>query len=363
MIRNPFNPQFGKIPPFFIGRQEIVAKISDGLNDTNSPYRTTLVSGMRGSGKTSLITDIAKEMNNSEEWLVVNVPMNENLLVNILGMLYKKATPKMKKIFDRLNGVSFSALGFSFQINEKSQEFSYQVIFTEMLEILKENGISLLITIDEIQNSVQLREFASMYQVWIREEYDIAIIMTGLPHQISELQNEEVLTFLLRSKRVFLEPIHLMDIHATYQRSFASKGITFETEAIDFATKSTKGYAYVFQLLGYYLWEKELHEKITKEDILTILPAVQEELFRNVISKVISELSDMDIQFLEAMSKNDLPVKLQTISEELGKPNNYLANYRARLLDCGIIISPRYAYLDFSIPFMKEYFELRKRLM
>ena len=48
--------------------------------------------------------------------------------------------------------------------------------------------------------------------------------MTGLPNKLSELQNDDVLTFLLRSARMQLSSLDLLSIKHSYQDTFAKKG-------------------------------------------------------------------------------------------------------------------------------------------
>ena len=50
--KNPYNPSFGKKPERFLGREIIVDEILSALDNQNSPWRTTLLIGIRGTGKT-----------------------------------------------------------------------------------------------------------------------------------------------------------------------------------------------------------------------------------------------------------------------------------------------------------------------
>jgi predicted AAA+ superfamily ATPase len=59
---NPFNPQFGRLPQSFIGRDDIIREFAGSLDDLNDPNRTMILTGLRGSGKTSLLTDIEKQV-------------------------------------------------------------------------------------------------------------------------------------------------------------------------------------------------------------------------------------------------------------------------------------------------------------
>ena len=64
-----------------------------------------------------------------------------------------------------------------------------------MLKILEKNNQKVLVMIDEAQEVTGMVEFASVYQVMISEGLPISIIMTGLPKNVQDLQNNHVLTF------------------------------------------------------------------------------------------------------------------------------------------------------------------------
>ncbi|MDY2688021.1 MAG: hypothetical protein SOV64_00675 [Limosilactobacillus reuteri] len=64
-----------------------------------------------------------------------------------------------------------------------------------MLKILEKNNQKVLVMIDEAQEVTGMVELASVYQVMISEGLPISIIMTGLPKNVQDLQNNHVLTF------------------------------------------------------------------------------------------------------------------------------------------------------------------------
>ncbi|MDR1013843.1 MAG: ATP-binding protein [Coriobacteriales bacterium] len=59
---NPFHPQFGKRPDCFTGRDSLIRGFLDSLEGPNDPHRTTIVSGIRGSGKTALLSGVRKAL-------------------------------------------------------------------------------------------------------------------------------------------------------------------------------------------------------------------------------------------------------------------------------------------------------------
>lgn len=59
---NPFNPSFGKVPPVFIDREQAVQTLTEGLADRNSPWQTTMICGVRGVGKTAVLAEICRRL-------------------------------------------------------------------------------------------------------------------------------------------------------------------------------------------------------------------------------------------------------------------------------------------------------------
>ena len=302
-MNNPFNPSFGKVPNIFLDRTHAVTKLSNELQDPNSPYQTTLIYGVRGVGKTSLLTDIGNKMSAKKNWLVVNLATNYNVLQTLIDSICQKSSPEIKRLLDKIEGIKLSAFGIQFEYHpQELTETNYQILLENILDKLQTKNISLLVTIDEVDPTPEIKNFISLYQLLIRENYQISLIMTGLPNKLSELQNDDVLTFLLRSARMQLSSLDLLSIKHSYQDTFAKKGIAISDDVLVAMVKKTKGYAYSFQLLGYLLWEIA-DKKITFATLEQIQGEYLATLSRNVYYKVLQELSPVDHSFVIAMAK------------------------------------------------------------
>lgn len=96
-----------------------------------------------------------------------------------------------------------------------------------------------------------MRVFASQFQIFLRKKYPVFLIMTGLYQNIYEIQNDETLTFLLRSPKLRLEALSLMQIAMQYEEIFK-----VDEEMATRMARETKGYAFAFQALGMLVWEK-----------------------------------------------------------------------------------------------------------
>lgn len=351
---NPFNPGFGKVPPIYLERSADVDKIMSDLDNPNSPYQTTLVYGMRGAGKTAFITDISHEVEKRPDWIVVNLAMGSPLLPTLVDSIYQKAGGPLKKAVQAIDGISVSAFGVTIKASKQNMARQYQNLLEIILQKMKESETKVLVTIDEVRSTPELREFAAVYQLMLRENYPVSLIMTGLPQYVSELQNDDVLTFLLRAGRITLMPLSLWAVKSSYEKAFSGHRQISE-ETLRQMARLTCGYAYAFQLLGYFLWEKS-SDHIDELTITDILPDYKENLYRNAYFKMYQSLTNMERNFLNVMASFDEEeIPIGEIGRKMDKPKNYVSIYRRRLLDTQLIIAPRRGYLKFSLPFFKEF--------
>ena len=55
-----------------------------------------------------------------------------------------------------------------------------QIELDEMISALDKHGIRLLVTIDEVSNSKEMRTFAGAFQIFLRHDLPLFLLMTGL---------------------------------------------------------------------------------------------------------------------------------------------------------------------------------------
>ncbi|KRL83153.1 hypothetical protein FC36_GL000716 [Ligilactobacillus equi DSM 15833 = JCM 10991] len=359
-MKNPFSPSFGSVPDNFIDRQLLAQETIRKIQEGDKLYQTSLIYGQRGSGKTALMTEIAKALSQHADWLVVNLILESDLILSILSQLQNQIN--QKKLTAKLDlKVSFLGLELGTSLSAEKHSLDYQAILFNLLRDLKKQGVQVLITIDEIKATPELRKFISYYQLMIREDLAVALMMAGLPKNVSELQNDDVLTFLLRANRIVLNPLDLMIIKDSYQMLFKQGSYKLELKPALYMAKQTAGFAYAFQLLGYLLWD---HLETSTETTLTIatVDAVLEEfhqiLYRNVYLRIYGSLTVKEKEYLQAMAQiGGDKIKNAQIGAVLQKPANYLSVYRRKLIDSQIIVATDYGYVSFLLPAFGNYLE------
>lgn len=70
--------------------------------------------------------------------------------------------------------------------------FDIENAIQAMLEVVKDKKKRVLITIDEATSNEEMKIFASAFQIFVRNELPVFLLMTGLFENIDALQNEKI---------------------------------------------------------------------------------------------------------------------------------------------------------------------------
>ena len=353
---NPFNPQFGKRPSEFIGRDIIINDFLQGMANQDDPNRTSIITGIRGSGKTAILADIHESLG-AKKCLVVDITAKEGMLRDILDICIRDGKRWLPGNLGDITGFTFGAMGFSFGVtrSNKLEEHGFRYWLTDILRALKKKNVPTVFLIDEVQNdAAEMREFATTYQHVLRENMDVALLMAGLPSTVQDVLNDKVLTFLRRSHRVQLENIDVRIVAIAYENAFKKAQRSFKDDAIEQAAEASEGYPYLVQLLGFYLW-RGAGNLITGKDVDQALVKSKIELFKNVHDLIFFELSQKDRDFLFAMVEDPAESSFGDIAARMNVNTGYASRYRQRLITAGIIHSSSYGKLAYSPPYLKEF--------
>ena len=356
-ISGPFTPQFGKKPLSFVGRQDIVDDLLDGLYDSNSPMRTSVISGVRGSGKTALLSDICEELKNERDWIVISVGASDSILEDIFEQLLYQGKRVLDKEKFELVSAGLKASLFSLEFKKsKVEENSFYTKLMQVLDEVKGRNVSVLISVDEVLRIEPIKILATTYQLLLRQGYDISLLLAGLPQNVLAVQNDDYLTFLKRAHHVFLKNIEMISFRLEYERIFLSEGKSFESDALDLAYLTTGGYPYLYQLIGYYIW-KDSGVVIDIHCVRKAISHAVSDLTRNVLSIAVADLSHMEREFMFAMSLDSGASAISDIQKRLAKDANYVSQYRKSLVNRGLIERINRGEYRFTLPYMKHYLE------
>ena len=355
-----FRPSFGNRPESLIGRDEELLQIEEGLQSfAGSAERTTLVIGQRGMGKTALLLEIADRALQMD-YVPVRVTCGTRMLDNLIEMLQLEGSKYIKDIKPPVKGFSAGALGFSFGLTfteETKQSFGFRVKLEMICNRLSEYGKRVLILVDEVDSSIEeMRELATTYQELVGNDVDIAIVMAGLPSAISATLNYKTLTFLNRAQQILLDLIAIPEVEIYYHSAFERASINIDSSIVHDAAKSTNGFPYMIQLIGYYILKLSTGDnQIGSDQLEKAVSAASEEVDNKVLKAMLNPLSDMDITYLITMANIKGRIKTLDIEKELGVSHGTAQTYRKRLIESGVVFSPRRGELAFVLPQLANY--------
>lgn len=344
-MNNPFTLSFGKKPLQYISRIAQTNEIIENFMAQEPPNQIYMLTGVRGSGKTVMMTSIAGEIKEDERWIVVELSPTRDLLQSLAAKLY--SLPEMHPHFIQAK-LDFSALGLGVSLENAVPVMDIENAIERMLTEIQKRDKRLLITIDEVVNCEYIRIFASSFQIFLRQNYPIFLLMTGLYENIYNLQNEDSLTFLYRAPKIVLEPLNYTAVRKKYMDIFG-----LNMEKAEEMTGLTGGYPFAFQVLGYLLWENKNIKTIEE-----ILPEYDQYLEEYVYGKIWSELSELDRKILVEMAVNR-EKKVKKIRDGMGLKSEQFAVYRERLKRKGVLDTRKYGEVSFILPRFAEFVMMR----
>ena len=340
VMNNPYNILFGKTPPQSIKRGSQHEKILNSFLSEQINDQIYIITGLRGTGKTVLMTEVSKEIEKLKDWIVVDLNPNDDLRQDLLSKLYNRK--EVNKLI-RSAKISFSFHNIlELEVDSKRPEFNCETDIANILKELAKKKKRVLITIDEITSSKQMKSFASSFQSFMRQDLPVFLLMTGLYENINKLQNEGNLTFLYRAPKIELSSLSTNAIINNYMTVLG----TDQETAREMAWK-TNGYPYAFQLLGYLTWDNGGNYQ-------DILPLYEQYLEDAVYSVIWSSLPAKEKFVAYGIARSEHG-KTKEIREILKMESNEFSPYRERLSKRNLINTEETGYISFTLPLFDKF--------
>lgn len=343
MTRNPYSIGFGKIPTHYISRDILIDEILENLNSEEPQAQAYKLTGIRGSGKTVTLSAIEKSLRNNPDWVVVGIKPEGNIIEDIIGTIYNEV-PFLLSFFK--SNINLSKFGIGVDIKNIPPVSSLDAALNKILVELNKRKKRLLVTVDEVKNTASMRDFVQEFQILIRQDLPIYMIIAGLYDDIESLENADHLTFFLRAEKYDMTPLNYTTIRNDYMKT-----LKVNQDVADQMAAITKGYAFAYQALGKYMWESE--QKDISEDVLLKL---DEALSEKVYRKIWSELSPKEKWYLNyIVTKDQMPVS--ELLQLTQKKKNEFSVPRDGLKRKGIIDTSTRGILKIKLPRLKEFIE------
>lgn len=342
-MRNPYVISFGRIPTQYISRRVLISDIIDALESDIIEEQAYKLTGVRGTGKTVTLTEIEKKIRENDNWIVVGVKSNGNIIEDIIANLYS-SVPSLTSFVDA--NLNLTKFGIGLNLSNKSPVASLYYALKTILREVDRKGMRVLITIDEARKTKHMVDFIQEFQILIREELPVFLIAAGLYEDVESIENAEGLTFFLRAAKYEMTPLN-----HTFIRNDYEKTLNVSREVAEKMATITKGYAFAYQALGKYMWD--LNAQDITEEVLALL---DEALAEKVYRKIWSKLAPRDKWFLEYIVKKD-KMSATELLKMTNKKHNEWSEPRKRLTEKGIIDTKIRGQIIVCLPRLKEFIE------
>ncbi|MBQ8490514.1 MAG: ATP-binding protein [Pseudobutyrivibrio sp.] len=341
-MQNPFTHAFGAQPNKYISTN-LEESIYENFSYPSPSEKCYIITGVRGSGKTVMMSSISRRLMENDDWVICNLVLSDDILNQFAASLAENKI--CAKHFVKASNMSISMLGIEAGIEyDKEKIFDIHILIGKLVQTLAEAGKKVMITLDDIYVSDGMIAFAQEFQHLLIDHRDLPVylLMTGLYQnyrELTDVKNEKLkgCTFLTRTLDREIPPLDDSQMAVSYFNTF---GID-EKEAIKLA-KMTKGYAFAYQLLGYWYFEKYVNKN---EEVRDVEVEYRSELIKYSYNKLWSELSEKDKEIVYALVELEADENRVKRAEVINYMNSQgtavtsstFNKYRERLLGKGII--------------------------
>ncbi len=357
--RNPFTPDFGKVPAYFAGREDVLGELTEAFEQPDSTGTCALFVGPRGSGKTALLTYVGR-IAERFGWISANVSALPGMLDDILQQGEETAQHIVDEAISKsVKGVSIAGIGSIQWESTQPDEPTWRTKMTRFLDALNEAGTGLVITVDEVDVTLpEMTELVSVYQHFVREDRKVSLLMAGLPYNVDTLIKGKNTSFMRRAERYDLGPLSDYEVEEAFKLTVENGGKIIDDEALAVAVKAIDGFPFMFQLLGHRAWRLAGEDASLSRDVVQKgADLAQKQLATRIFDTTYAELSPADRAFLRSMLQDESETSRTDLMVRLGKPSGHITTYKRRLIQAGVIDETLRGTFRFSLPGFKKYLQ------
>lgn len=379
-VRNPFAPGAGSQPPELAGRESIIRDADIALRRViqGRSSQSQLLLGLRGVGKTVLLNKI-EQLAESAGYITSFIEAPEER--PLPDLLYPKLQQTLRRlsVFENARGYAVTAMrglksfasAFKVEVGDVSIAYEPDVgvadsgdIETDLPELFllvgnaaQAAGKGWALLIDEVQY-LSPKDLSALIVAMHRiSQRGLPIIFfgAGLP-QLAAMAGDAK----SYAERLFSYPAvgALNNEAATHaiRQPVTEEGETIEDAAIEEIVRQTRGYPYFLQEWGFQSWNHAPGPCISTNDVASATAVALRRLDEGFFNVRLERLTVRERDYVHAMaSLGSGPYRSTDVANQLGDSTQNLAPIRARIIGKGMIYSPAYGDIAFTVPMFDDF--------
>lgn len=385
--RNPYTPNAGAPPKYLAGRHTEVDDFRTLLQRLQRGYteQSVIVTGLRGVGKTVLLGEYQKTAA-QEGWVAVDAEVSKNTpfgpqIANLARRALLQTSPRARW-GDRARIAAGVLKSFSLTVapdgtltggldvdpaagraDTGNLNDDLADVFQAVGEAAQDHGRGAVFLFDEVQflGKGELEALIGAVHRTVQRQLPITFAGAGLP-QLPGLAGEAK----SYAERLFKFPVigELSPSHAAEAlvEPARSEGVRFAPDAVAHITAYTEGYPYFLQEYGRAVWNTADGPAITLQDAQQARDLVEAELDESFFRARVQRATPEELRYMRAMAELGPDAqKAAEVAEVLQRASEQVAPLRARLINKGLLYTPRFGYAKFTVPqfdrFMRRYMD------
>lgn len=379
-VRNPFAPGAGSQPPELAGRDHIISDATTALKRTliGRHARSQILLGLRGTGKTVLLNTIENAAD-EEGYLTSAIEAPEDR--TLADLLYPRMQQVLRKLsliesakaktHEALKALRSFASVFKVKMGDLSisvdpepgvadsgnLEYDLSDMFLAIGAAAKAAGKGWCLLIDEVQylSDGELAALIVAIHKISQKQLPVLFFGAGLP-QLAGLSGDAK----SYAERLFSYPkIGALDRDSAFKAlkdPINEEGEDITPEALTRIFDVTLGYPYFLQEWGFQSWNAAEQSPVDKADIETATADALRRLDEGFFHVRFDRLTPKEREYVIAMSQlGSGPYRSSDVAEQLGEAPSKLGPRRAQMIAKGMIYSPQYGDIDFTVPLFDDY--------
>jgi hypothetical protein len=381
-MRNPFAPGAGSPPPELSGRAELLARASTALGriQHGRAEKGVILVGLRGVGKTVLLSEIRRraeaakfricevEAHEGKPLPALLVPQLRRVLLDLdrLESLSEQVKRALRVLKSFMNGfkTKIGELELSLDIDAETGAADSGDIEADLPELLCAVGraaqarhAALGLFIDEIQyfSTAELSALIMAMHRISQDRLPVILFAAGLPQVVALFGNSKSY-----AERLFDFPqigaLSISDTLDALRKPAHAEGVEFSVAAVQHIYKCSAGYPFFIQEWGYQTWNDARKSPITESDAQASTAPTISRLDSGFFRVRFDRLTPREKNYLRAMAELGAgPYRTGDVAAALGKKSTSLGPLRDGLIGKGMIFSPAYGDIAFTVPLFDEF--------
>ncbi|MEE4889683.1 AAA family ATPase [Pseudomonas alliivorans] len=379
---NPFNPGAGVSPPELAGRSEVLGTALTALTriQRGKHAKSLMVLGLRGVGKTVLLNQIKdraiamgylaemQEAHDGAELKQLLIPVLRRLLLRLDRIQDTVETVKKGiRVLRSFIGTVTVAVGGAEVTLGVDPEAGYadsgnleddlRDILVATGEAARDAGKPVAILIDELQYLSKAELAALIRSIHAINQAGLPLVVfgAGLPQLAGQAGDAKSY-----AERLFEFPrlgaLSEADSWMAIRDPVEHEGAVISDEALKEIYEKTRGYPYFLQEWGYTAWNIAQGNAITESDALAATDESIRKLDESFFRVRFDRTTHAERDYMRCLADlGEGPQRSADVAAALGRPATSLGPVRDSLIKKGMIYSPEYAQIAFTVPLFDEF--------